>query len=143
MIARQIPACQNCPYKPVDLQLSKSSAIHGVKTSVMDIDFLWEVGKDFAMLAELKHYSNGGNYDYFYLPANQYVALKKIALRLNADPYFIVRTSSRYFVHRIDVDEVRYSVERFGKSVILFSKEEFRVFSKEGLRKFLIDTYVR
>ena len=86
MLVRQVPSCKNCPYYTFDIQLK----INNVKLNIFDIDFVAEIGKRIAAIAELKRYYNAASYKYFSIPAHQYVGYKKVAKSLRCDLYLII-----------------------------------------------------
>jgi len=141
MISRHIPACQGCPYRPIDIQLSSTSKINGKKLNIADIDLVIEVGKRIEAVAELKKYMDASWYDKFLMPAHEYVLLKKVAKCLHADPYFIVFDGAEYYVAHVNRFEKRDSIDWYGKRVIPFSRAEFRRMSESELRQFFLERY--
>jgi len=138
MLSRQIPACKNCPYQPVDVLMN----INGVKLNIFDIDLVIEVGKRIQAVAELKKYSNAASYKRIFMPAHEYVGLKKVAKCLHADSYFIVFDGFQYFVAEVDRFARRDSILHRGQRMIPFLREEFRVLSESEFRDFWMDVYV-
>ncbi len=141
MISRQIPACQNCPYRPIDIQLSKTSKINGKKLNIADIDLVIEVGKRIEAIAELKKYRDASWYDKFLMPAHEYVLLKKVAKCLHVDPYFIVFDGAEYYIAHVDRFEKRDSITGYSKKMIPFSRSEFRRMTESELQTFFLERY--
>jgi len=141
MISREIQLCENCPYKPVDLLLSRT--LNGKKLNICDIDLVIEVGKRIEAVAELKRYANASCYANFYLPAHEYVLLKKVAKRLRADPYFIVFDGREFFITEIDRFERREAVRLNGirQKQVLFSRSEFARMDRKELKRFFARRY--
>jgi|Deesub1362B_J571_1020462.scaffolds.fasta_scaffold00842_24 hypothetical protein len=141
MISRQIQLCENCPYKPVDVGLSIS--LNGKKLNICDIDLVIEVGKRIEAIAELKRYANASAYSTFFLPAHEYVLLKKVAKMLRSDSFFIVFDGKEFFVTEIDRFEKREAVSVNGRNQkqILFSRSEFARMKRDELKRFFARRY--
>jgi len=141
MLYRQVkPLCRYCPYyNGIDLNFRR---LNGVNVNFMDIDLVGEIEKHIEFIAEVKHYRDANLYDEFYLPAHQYVCLKKVAKSLRCDLYFIVFDGFRYYITEIDRFSVKNAINHNGKKVVTFHKDEFKVFRNTNeLDWFWLDTY--
>ncbi len=141
MLLRQIKPCSGCPYfTGIDLQFK---TLNGVMMNFMDIDLVGEIGKRIEFIAEIKHYNHAANYNYFLLPAHEYVLLKKVAKSLKCDLYFIVFNGHKFFISEIDrFEEKRKSTIYKGKKCVKFPKSQFRIFNNSHeLDLFFFDQY--
>jgi len=143
MLARRIRPCDCCPYKPIDLLLSGKFKQNGIKLNCFDIDFVVEVGKRIRAVAEVKRYQDAAWYDRFYMPAHEYVALKKVAKCLRCDAYFIIFDGVEYYVGYVDRFEKKQPIVRGGQKVVEFSRNAFKRLSESEFRQFWFEEYGR
>ena len=141
MISRQINACVNCPYKPLDIQLSETNVINGKKLNIFDIDWVIEVGKRIEAIAELKRYNNASTYRFFEVPACEVVGYKKVAKSLKCDLYLIVFDGFQYYLTEVDRFSKHETVISFGKRVVRFPRSKFRVMTESELQAFFLERY--
>ena len=141
MIERKIRPCEFCPYKPIDLLLTREFIQNGIKLNCFDIDLVIEIGKRIEVVAEIKRYQDAACYDKFLMPAHEYVGLKKVAKSLRCDAYFIVHDGTEFYLAHVDRFERRNSIQHFGKSMIPFHRNEFRRLTPEEFKQFWFKTY--
>ncbi len=141
MLHRQFSVCNSCPYfTGIDLRFK---TLNGVRMNFMDIDLVGEIGKRIRFIAEIKRYNNAIYYNSFYIPAHEYVLLKKVAKCLKCDFYFIVFNGSKFYVSEIDrFEERRKTVIHNGQKCVKFPKTQFRIFdNNHELDLFFFDQY--
>ncbi len=139
MLARQIKPCVNCPYKPIDIQIT---GINGVRINIFDIDLVFEIGKRIEAIAELKRYPNAASYRYFEFPAHELVGYKKVAKCLKCDLYLIVFDGCFYYLAEVDrFKKYDTEINGNGQKVIRFPREEFRVLTESEFQQFWVDIY--
>ncbi len=140
MLERQIKPCSACPYfTGIDLHFR---TLNGVRMNFMDIDLVGEIGKRIEFIAEIKHYNYAANYNYFILPAHEYVLLKKVAKSLRCDLYFLVFNGHKFFLSEIDRFENRRKTTTFrGKKYVKFPKSQFLTLDNHELDLFFFDQY--
>ena len=141
MLSRQVKACYGCPYRPIDLLLSDANIVNGKKLNVFDVDLVIEVGKRIEAIAELKRYSDASEHEYFTVPAHEVVGYKKVAKSLRCDLYLIVFDGYHYYLSEIDRFSRHETEFSFGKKVVKFPKEDFRILTESELQLFFLEKY--
>ena len=141
MLVRQVPACTHCPYKPLDIQLSETSTINGKKLNIFDVDWVIEVGKRIEAIAELKKYSDAAAYRFFEVPAHELVGYKKVAKSLRCDLYLIIFDGYHFYLAEVDRFSKHETVISYGKRVVRFPREIFKVLTESELQAFFLEKY--
>jgi|GEM_PF-1722242 len=142
MISRAVKTCESCPYKPIDLKLPRLRTINGQKVNICDIDLVLEVGGEIKAIAELKRYKNADIYPEFWIPAHEFVLMKRVALALNVDLFLIIENGKEFYLTEIDPNERKPGVLNFySRKHIIFDKSEFARFQNWELERFLRERY--
>jgi hypothetical protein len=143
MLNRAIQACENCVYKPIDLDFDLLKA-NGVKVNINDIDLVIEVGKRISGIVELKHYWEASSYNSFMIPFHEYVLYKKVAKSLKAQFFLIVYEPSlkQYYVAEINrFEKDKRPVVWNGTKWASFDRNGFRRLDSAGLSKYWVEVF--
>ncbi|MDK2782056.1 MAG: hypothetical protein PWR13_1084 [Archaeoglobi archaeon] len=137
MISREIKLCSDCPYRPVDIHIPFHQ-FNVEKVTFCDVDGVLEVGDEIVAIFELKRYRNADAYNYFFLPAHEYVIGKKLAQKLGCDFIFLVEGSDDYYLHIVNPFMKRRPTLPFNRESkqILFDKSEFARLTERELAEF-------
>lgn len=70
------------------------------RIALYDVDLVLEVDSDFKAIFEWKEYQK--TYEALYVPFFEYVALKKVAMKMQVPPYVIIHQGEKYHVLPVD-----------------------------------------
>lgn len=70
------------------------------RVSLYDVDLVLEVDGQFRAIFEWKEYKK--DYGELYVPFFEYVALKKVAMKLQVPPYLIIHQGGKYHIIPVD-----------------------------------------
>ncbi len=141
MLERVVKQCRGCPYEPIDLQFGRFLDPEGKtqKVNAFDVDLVIEVGKRIRAVLEMKRYQDAASYRHFYMPAGEYVGVKKVAKSLHVPFVFLISDGSRYFVTEVDRFSCLNSIMHNGKRVIAFPREKFVQLDPAELKEWFLE----
>lgn len=106
------------------------------RISLYDVDLVLEVDSQFRAIFEWKEYQK--DYNALYVPFFEYVALKKVGMKMQVQPYVIIHQGGKY--HVIPVDRFEDPGRRLrrnlnGRQHAVFDPGEGLTFDLEGFRE--------
>lgn len=108
------------------------------RVSFYDVDLVLEVDSEFRAIFEWKEYQKA--YDSLYVPFFEYVALKKVAMKMRVPPYVIIHQGEKYHVIPIDrFEDPRRRPRRTmnGRQHAAFGLAEAQTYDLERFREYM------